>query len=181
MATDAVCAKYWQLTRSSPVSKISRPHWWRRHCKLARKTIYCGGQNPKSRTDLVYRYIVKLNAARSGQIELFEKVFRSTRHKTGQFGDILPSQFLGFVLNSLNLLQQKHIRHMKILIQNKQKLKSHLVTLYDRKVDMCRSTVSSLLLAVLRSESDFMDASRRFFVLFSEIPVCWLGLRTTVV
>ena len=36
------------------------------------------------------------------------KVLRSTRHKISHFGDVLPSQSLGIVLNKLNLTQQKH-------------------------------------------------------------------------
>ena len=35
------------------------------------------------------------------------KVLRPTRHKTGLFGDVLPSQSLGVILKKLNLTQQK--------------------------------------------------------------------------
>ena len=35
------------------------------------------------------------------------KVLRPTQHKTGHFGDVLPSQSLGLVLEKLNLTQQK--------------------------------------------------------------------------
>jgi len=35
------------------------------------------------------------------------KVSHPTRHKTGHFGDVLPSQSLGIVLKKLNLTQQK--------------------------------------------------------------------------
>ena len=34
--------------------------------------------------------------------------FTSTRHKTGHFGDVSPSQSLGLVWKKLNLTQQKH-------------------------------------------------------------------------
>jgi len=35
------------------------------------------------------------------------KVSRSTRHKIGNFGDVLPSQSLCIVVKKLNLMQQK--------------------------------------------------------------------------
>jgi len=41
-------------------------------------------------------------------IDLLSKGLTSTRHKTGHFGDVLPSQSLGTVLQKLNLTQQKH-------------------------------------------------------------------------
>jgi len=41
-------------------------------------------------------------------VQEWVKILRPTRHKTGHFGDVLPSRSLDTVLKELHLTQQRH-------------------------------------------------------------------------
>jgi len=65
------------------------------------------------------------------------KVLRPTLHKTGHFGDVIPSQSLGAVLKKLNLRQQKQTTQEENSLRfTKNKLKPK-TTLILRTAHMC--------------------------------------------
>jgi len=53
------------------------------------------------------------------------KILRPTRHKIGQFGDVLPSQSLGLVLKKLNLTLEKQTIQEQNGINRKRQKKTY--------------------------------------------------------